>query len=115
MHVIAAKAVCFLEAMKPEFVEYQRKTLGNARVLADELKRAGLRLVSGGTDNHLILVDLASTGVTGKQAEDSLGRAGIVVNRNSVPFTNGHSPRITGGMRLGTPGQSPAAVSAAMK
>jgi glycine hydroxymethyltransferase len=103
MHVIAAKAVCFLEAMKPEFVEYQRKTLENARVLADELKRAGLRLVSGGTDNHLILVDLASTGVTGKQAEDSLGRAGIVVNRNSVPFTNGHSPRITGGMRLGTP------------
>jgi glycine hydroxymethyltransferase len=103
MHVIAAKAVAFLEAMKPEFIDYQRRVLENAATLADELKKAGFRLVSGGTDNHLVLVDLASTGVNGKQAEESLGRAGIVVNRNTVPFTNGHSARVTGGMRLGTP------------
>ena len=103
MHVIAAKAVAFKEASKPEFIEYQKSTLENAATLADELKKAGLRLVSGGTDNHLVLVDLASTGVNGKQAEESLGRAGIVVNRNTVPFTNGHSARVTGGMRLGTP------------
>ena len=103
MHVIAAKAVCFLEAAKVEFIQYQRQTLDNAQTLARELKSAGLRLVSGGTDNHLILVDLRSTGITGKQAEESLGRAGIVVNRNTVPFDQGHSPRVTGGMRLGTP------------
>ena len=103
MHVIAAKAVAFLEAMKPEFVDYQKRVLENASTLAAELKKAGFRLVSGGTDNHLILVDLASTGVNGKQAEESLGRAGIVVNRNTVPFTSGISARVTGGMRLGTP------------
>jgi glycine hydroxymethyltransferase len=103
MHVIAAKAVCFLEAAKLEFIQYQRQTLENAQALACELKSAGLRLVSGGTDNHLILVDLRSAGITGKQAEESLGRAGIVVNRNTVPFDTGHSPRVTGGMRLGTP------------
>ena len=103
MHVIAAKAVAFLEAMTPDFIDYQKRTLQNAATLADELKQAGLRLVSGGTDNHLVLVDLASTGVNGKQAEESLGRAGIVVNRNTVPFTNGYSARVTGGMRLGTP------------
>jgi len=103
MHVIAAKAVAFLEAMKPDFIDYQKRTLENAFTLAEELKKLGLRLVSGGTDNHLVLVDLASTGVTGKQAEEALGRAGIVVNRNTVPFTNGHSARVTGGMRLGTP------------
>jgi glycine hydroxymethyltransferase len=103
MHVIAAKAVAFLEAAKNDFVQYQRQTLENAETLAQELKTAGLRLVSGGTDNHLILVDLRSIGITGKQAEESLGRAGIVVNRNTVPFDQGHSPRITGGMRLGTP------------
>jgi glycine hydroxymethyltransferase len=103
MHVVAAKAVAFLEAMKPEFVDYQKHVLENASTLAEELKKAGFRLVSGGTDNHLVLVDLASTGANGKQAEESLGRAGIVVNRNTVPFTNGHSARVTGGMRLGTP------------
>lgn len=103
MHVIAAKAVAFLEAAKKDFVQYQRQTLENAETLAQELKTAGLRLVSGGTDNHLILVDLRSIGITGKQAEESLGRAGVVVNRNTVPFDQGHSPRITGGMRLGTP------------
>ena len=103
MHVIAAKAVCFLEASKPEFIQYQKQTLDNAQALAQELKSAGLRLLSGGTDNHLILVDLRSTGITGKQAEEALGRAGIVVNRNTVPFDQGHSARVTGGMRLGTP------------
>ena len=103
MHVIAGKAVAFKEAMQPDFVDYQKRTLANAAALATELKAAGLRLVSGGTDNHLVLVDLASTGVNGKQAEESLGRAGIVVNRNTVPFTNGHSARVTGGIRLGTP------------
>jgi glycine hydroxymethyltransferase len=103
MHVIAAKAVSFLEAMDPEFVDYQRKTLDNAQTLAQELKQAGLRLVTGGTDNHLLLVDLASTSVNGRQAEESLGRAGIVVNRNTVPFSDAHSARVTGGIRLGTP------------
>jgi len=102
MHVIAAKAVAFYEAMQPDFVEYQRATLDNALALASELKQLGLRLVSGGTDNHLILVDLTQTGVSGKEAEEALGKAGIVVNRNSIPF----DPRpalVTSGIRLGTP------------
>jgi glycine hydroxymethyltransferase len=103
MHVIAAKAVAFHEAMQPGFTRYQRAILDNALALASELKRLGLRLISGGTDTHLILVDLSQTGVTGKQAEEALGKAGIVVNRHAVPFTNTHSPRITGGIRLGTP------------
>ena len=103
MHVIAAKAVCFLEAIRPDFIKYQQQTLDNARIMAQELKTAGLRLITGGTDNHLILVDLGPAGVSGKQAEESLGRAGIVVNRNTVPFNQGHSPRVAGGMRLGTP------------
>jgi glycine hydroxymethyltransferase len=103
MHVIAAKAVAFSEAMQPDFFNYQRAVLDNALVLATELKQLGLRLVSGGTDTHLVLVDLAGCGVNGKQAEEALGRAGIVVNRNTVPFTNTCSPRITGGIRLGTP------------
>ncbi|MCL2281569.1 MAG: serine hydroxymethyltransferase [Dehalococcoidia bacterium] len=101
MHVIAAKAVAFREAMQPDFVDYQKRTLQNASTLASELKKAGLRLVSGGTDNHLVLVDLSDTGVSGKQAEESLGRAGIVVNRNTVPFSTAYSPRVTAGMRLG--------------
>ncbi|MCL2149330.1 MAG: serine hydroxymethyltransferase [Dehalococcoidia bacterium] len=103
MHAIAAKAVCFLEAIRPDFINYQQRTLDNARLLAQELKAAGLRLITGGTDNHLILVDLSPAGVNGKQAEESLGRAGIVVNRNTVPFGQGYSPRVAGGMRLGTP------------
>jgi glycine hydroxymethyltransferase len=103
MHVIAAKAVAFKEAMQPDFTSYQQAVLENALVLATELKQLGLRLVSGGTDTHLILVDLAETGITGKQAEEALGNAGIVVNRNTVPFTNTHSPKIAGGIRLGTP------------
>ncbi len=103
MHVIAAKAVAFYEAMQPDFTSYQRAILDNAFALAAELKQLGLRLISGGTDTHLILVDLNDTDITGKQAEESLGKAGIIVNRNAVPFTNTHPPRITGGIRLGTP------------
>jgi len=103
MHVIAAKAVVFKEAMQRDFIRYQQAILDNALVLATELKRLGLRLVTGGTDNHMVLVDLVETGVNGKQAEEALGEAGIVINRNAVPFSNTHSPRITGGIRLGTP------------
>ncbi len=102
MHAIAAKAVAFYEAMQSDFVDYQRATLDNALVRAKELERLGLRLISGGTDNHLILVDLTQTRVTGKKAEEALGRVGIVVNRNNTPF----DPRpslVTSGIRLGTP------------
>jgi glycine hydroxymethyltransferase len=102
MHVIAAKAVALYEAMQPSFVDYQRAVLNNALVLASELQRLGLRLVSGGTDNHLILVDLTDTKVTGKEAEGALERTGIVVNRNPIPF-DPRPPRITSGIRLGTP------------
>jgi len=102
MHAIAGKAVCFQEAMQPAFTDYQRAVLENARVLASGLQQNGLRLISGGTDNHLVLVDLTSTGITGRQAEESLGTAGIVVNRNSIPFDQ-QPPRTTGGIRLGTP------------
>jgi len=102
MQVIAAKAVCFHEAMQPAFTDYQRAVLENAKALAAGLQQNGLRLVSGGTDNHLVLVDLAETGVTGRQAEEALGKVGIVVNRNTVPFDT-NPPRITGGIRLGTP------------
>ncbi len=103
MHVIAAKAVAFEEALQPVFTKYQMAILENALILATELKRLGLKLISGGTDTHLILVDLNGIGITGKQAEEALGNAGIVVNRNAVPFTNTHSPRTAGGIRLGTP------------
>jgi len=102
MHAIAAKAVCFHEAMQPSFTDYQRAVLDNAQVLAAELQKQGLRLVSGGTDNHIVLVDLTETGVTGKQAEEALGAVGIVVNRNNIPFDR-QPPRITSGIRLGTP------------
>ncbi len=102
MHVIAAKAVAFHEAMQPEFVEYQRATIDNALTLANELKRLGLKLISGGTDNHLILADLTPTGPTGKEAEEALGRAGIIVNRNCIPFDSRPS-LVTSGIRLGTP------------
>jgi glycine hydroxymethyltransferase len=103
MHVIAAKATAFREAMQSEFVDYQKAMLENALALAIELKNLGLRLISDGTDTHLILIDLAECGITGKQAEVALGNAGIVVNRNTVPFTNSHSAMIAGGIRLGTP------------
>lgn len=102
MHVIAGKAVAFREAMQPDFIDYQRAIIENARALADELQKQGLRLVSGGTDNHMVLVTLEGTGVTGLEAEEALGRVGIVINRNAVPFDT-HPPRITGGIRLGAP------------
>ncbi len=102
MHAIAAKAVAFHEAMQPDFTDYQRATLDNALVLASELKQLGLHLVSGGTDNHLILVDLTPTGVTGRAAEEALCRVGIVVNRNSIPFDT-RPALTTSGIRLGTP------------
>jgi glycine hydroxymethyltransferase len=102
MHVIAAKAVAFHEALKPEFTAYQQSVLDNALALAVELQRLGLRLVSGGTDNHMVLVDLTKTGVNGKEAEVALGEAGIVVNRNAIPF-DPQPPRIASGIRLGTP------------
>jgi glycine hydroxymethyltransferase len=102
MHIIAAKAVCFYEAMQPEFVDYQRSVLENARTLASELQRYGMRIVSGGTDNHIVLVDLSPQGITGKDAEEALERAGITVNRNTIPF-DPKPPRITSGIRLGTP------------
>ena len=101
MHIIAAKAVCFFEAMQPEFVDYQKSVLNNARVLASELQRYGMRVVSGGTDNHIVLVDLSQQGITGKDAEQALWSVGISVNRNAVPFDT-RPPVITSGMRMGT-------------
>jgi glycine hydroxymethyltransferase len=101
MHIIAAKAVCFFEAMQPEFVDYQKSVLRNARVLASELQTYGMRVVSGGTDNHIVLVDLSGQGITGKDAEEALWSAGISVNRNAIPF-DPRSPVITSGIRLGT-------------
>jgi len=102
VHTIAAKAVCFFEAMQPEFVCYQKSVLENARALASELQRHGMRIVSGGTDNHIILVDLSRLGITGKDADEALEAAGITVNRNAIPF-DPRPPRITSGIRLGTP------------
>jgi len=102
MHTIAAKAVCFGEALKPEFNEYQKQIVKNARVLADELLKYGFNLVSGGTDNHLILIDLRNKGITGKELEQKLDEVGITVNKNSVPFDT-EKPTITSGIRIGTP------------
>jgi glycine hydroxymethyltransferase len=102
MHVIAAKAVCFFEAMQPEFIAYQKSVLANARVLASELQRHGMRIVSSGTDNHTVIVDLSPLGISGKDAEESLWTAGISVNRNTIPF-DPKPPRITSGIRLGSP------------
>jgi glycine hydroxymethyltransferase len=102
MHVIAAKAVAFQEAMQPEFVSYQQAVVANAKTLAAELSRNGLRLVSGGTENHLVLVDLSAAGLTGKQAEEALEAAGIAVNRNAIPFDT-RPPQQASGIRLGTP------------
>jgi glycine hydroxymethyltransferase len=102
MHIIAAKAVCFFEAMQPDFVDYQKSVLENARVLASELQGYGMRIVSGGTDNHIVLVDLSPQGISGKDAEEALGAAGISVNRNAIPF-DPKPPMITSGIRLGTP------------
>lgn len=101
MHTIAAKAVCFKEAMTDEFKDYQRRILDNAKVLAEALMDRGFKLVSGGTDNHLLLVDLRNKEITGKEAEKLLDEAGITVNKNTVPFET-QSPFITSGIRIGT-------------
>ena len=102
MHIIAAKAVAFREALEPTFKEYQLQILKNARALAEELTKGGIRLVSGGTDNHLILIDLTDKGVTGKEVETALDRAGITTNKNGIPFDT-KGPMVTSGIRLGTP------------
>ena len=102
MHIIAAKAVAFKEALSPEFKEYQKQVVKNAKAMADALVKGGLRIVSGGTDNHLMLVDLRAKGVTGKQAEESLEKAGITCNKNAIP-NDPEKPFITSGVRLGTP------------
>jgi glycine hydroxymethyltransferase len=102
MHVIAAKAVCFKEALTPEFKSYQEQIVKNAARLAAGLASAGFRLVSGGTDNHLMLVDVFSRGLTGKVAEAALGRAGITVNKNAIPFDQ-NPPMVASGVRIGTP------------
>ncbi|MBR5909551.1 MAG: serine hydroxymethyltransferase, partial [Schwartzia sp.] len=102
MHVIAAKAVALGEALKPEFKEYQKQVLKNAKVLADELTKDGFRIVTGGTDNHLMLVDLRSKNLTGKEAQNLLDEVGITVNKNTIPFEP-LSPFVTSGIRLGSP------------
>ncbi len=102
MHVIAAKAVAFKEAMEPAFKEYQKRIVENSASLAKALQERGFRLVSGGTDNHLMLVDLRDKGITGKEAEEVLDKAGITVNKNSIPF-DPQKPNITSGIRVGTP------------
>jgi glycine hydroxymethyltransferase len=102
MHVIAAKAICLREAMQPAFADYAHRVVRNAAALAQALQAKGLRIVSGGTDNHLMLVDLRSVGVTGLAAEEALERAGIAVNKNLIPY-DPQPPRITSGIRLGTP------------
>lgn len=102
MHVIAAKAVAFQEAMQPDFRLYQRAVVANARALGDELVSLGIRLVTGGTDNHIVLVDLSAMNVTGADASAALDAAGITVNMNAIPFDT-RPPRIASGIRLGTP------------
>lgn len=102
MHVVAAKAVAFLEALQPSFKEYAAQVIANAKVLADELLRAGFRIVSGGTDNHLMLVDVTAKGTTGKVAEHALDAAGITVNKNMIPF-DPRKPLDPSGIRIGTP------------
>ena len=102
MHVIAGKAVAFGEALRPEFKAYAKAVQDNARVLADTLLTQGLDIVSGGTDTHLMLVDLRPKGLTGKAAEASLERAGITCNKNAIPF-DPEKPFVTSGVRLGTP------------
>ena len=109
-HVIAAKAVCFYEALQPSFKEYQQQILNNAAALADALMEKGFDIVSGGTDNHLMLVDLRKKGITGKKAEKLLEEVGITCNKNAIPF-DPEKPFVTSGIRLGTP----AATSRGMK
>lgn len=102
MHVIAAKAVCFLEAMEPSFVDYQTQVIANARTMAQAFQNRGYKIVSGGTDNHLFLLDLIDKDVTGKAADAALGRANITVNKNMVP-NDSRSPFVTSGLRIGSP------------
>ncbi len=102
VHIVAAKAVCFLEAMRPEFVEYQKQVLANARALAAALSEAGYRIVSGGTDTHLMLVDVFSKGIRGKEAEKALDEAYITANKNTIPFDT-NKPFNPSGIRLGSP------------
>jgi glycine hydroxymethyltransferase len=102
VHIIAGKAVCFKEAAEPAFAEYQRQIAANAKTLASALVASGFRLVSGGTDNHLMLVDVFSKGLTGKVAEAALGKAGITVNKNAIPFDQ-NPPMVASGVRIGTP------------
>ena len=110
MHVIAAKAVALREALTPEFKQYQEQVVKNAKALADALVQRGFNLVSGGTDNHLMLVDLRNKGITGKEAEQLLDKVGVTVNKNAIPF-DPQSPNVTSGIRIGTP----AATSRGMK
>ncbi len=102
MHVIAAKAVCFKEALSPEFKEYQRQVKANAAALCDELMKCGIDIVSGGTDNHLMLLDLSKKGLTGKEVEHNLDEIGITANKNTIP-NDPQSPFVTSGIRLGSP------------
>ncbi len=102
MHIIAAKAVAFKEALSDSFRQYQQKVIKNAQILADGLIAKGFKLISGGTDNHMMLINLQEMSLTGKEAEDILGRVGIAVNKNTIPFET-RSPNITSGIRIGTP------------
>lgn len=102
MHIIAAKAVAFGEALRPGFADYQKQIIANAKALAEDLVSLGFDLISGGTDNHLILMDLTRKGITGKDAENALWKAGIVANKNSIPLDK-RGPKVTSGLRLGTP------------
>jgi glycine hydroxymethyltransferase len=102
VHVIAAKAVCFLEAAQPSFVDYQRQVIANAKMLAARLQENGFRIVSGGTDTHVLLVDVFSKGLRGKEAEQALDRARITVNKNAIPFDT-NPPLNPSGIRLGSP------------
>ncbi len=102
MHVIAAKAVCFHEALQPDFAAYQRQIVSNARVMAEALAAEGFRIVAAGTDTHLMLVDVFTKKVTGRQAQETLERASITVNKNAIPF-DANPPAVASGIRVGTP------------
>jgi glycine hydroxymethyltransferase len=102
VHIMAAKAVCFQEAMQPEFRDYARQIVANAKVLAQTLADEGFRIISGGTDTHLMLVDVFSKGMLGSEAEKALGEAGITVNKNAIPFDT-NPPMKPSGIRVGTP------------
>lgn len=102
VHIIAAKAVCFFEALRPQYKSYVQQVIKNAKTLAEAIKARGYRIVSGGTDNHLMLVDVFSKGITGKQAEKALENAGMTVNKNTIPYDT-NTPMVTSGIRLGTP------------